>query len=69
MEPIRILIELADGVVNVTADRLVEVLVLRYDDLLADAVPERCPVAVNRRRVNRLFRDAAAGDEGAAPPE
>lgn len=57
MDPVRIVIEVSDGVVSVTADRPVEVLVLRYDDLLADAVPEACPVAVNHRRVNRLFRE------------
>lgn len=53
---IRVVIEVADGIVRVTADGRVEILLLRYDDLLADAQPEDCPVAVDRRRVERLFR-------------
>ena len=56
MDPIRIVIEIADGVVRVTSDRPVEVLVVRYDDLLAEPEPEDCPVAVDARRVERLFR-------------
>lgn len=56
MDPIRVVIEVADGVVRVTAARPVEVLLVRYDDLLADAQPEDCPVAVDARRVERLFR-------------
>ena len=56
MDPIRIVIEIADGVVRVAANRPAEVLLVRYDDLLADAQPEDCPVTVDARRVERLVR-------------
>lgn len=57
MDPIRLVIEIADGVVRVTAPRPVEVLLVRYDDLLADPRSEECSVAVSRARVAQLFRD------------
>ncbi len=56
MDPIRIVIEIADGVASVTANRPIEVLLVRYDDLLADAQREACPVAVDARRVEQLYR-------------
>lgn len=58
MEPVvRIVIEDASGVLRVTADRPVRVLLVRYDDLLADPQPEDLEVGVDPRRVERLFRD------------
>ena len=62
MDPIRIVIEIADGVARATANRPTEVLIVRYDDLLADAQREACPVAVDARRVERPFR-AHGGDQ------
>lgn len=61
MDPIRIVIEIADGVARATANRPVELLLIRYDDLLADAQSEDCQVVVNAHRVERLFR--AHGDD------
>ena len=54
---VRIVIEDADGVHRVTADRLVRVLLLRYDDLLADPQPENTEVDLDPQRVERLFRE------------
>ena len=62
MDPVRIVIEMADGVTRATADRPVELLLVRYDDLLADAQPEVCRVVVDARRVGRLFRAHGGGE-------
>lgn len=58
MDPVvRIVIEEADGVLRVTADRPVRVLLIRWDDLLADPQPEDLEVHVDPRRVGRLVRN------------
>lgn len=57
MEAVRIVIEDADGVLRVTADQPVRVLLVRWNDLLADPQPVECDVSVDPRRVERLFRD------------
>lgn len=58
MDPVpRIVIEDADGVLRVTADHPVRVLLVRWDDLLADPQPEDLEVSVDPRRVERLYRD------------
>lgn len=56
MDPIRIVIEMADSVISVTANQPIDVLLVRYDDLLADAQSEDCPVAVGARLVEQLYR-------------
>jgi len=56
VETIRIVIEDADGVIRVTTDHPVRVLLIRYDDLTADPQPEDLEVSVDPRRVERLFR-------------
>lgn len=63
METIRIVIEDADGVLTVTADRPVRVLLIRWDDLLADPQPDDLEVSVDPRRVERLFRNHDADEE------
>jgi hypothetical protein len=60
---VRIVIEDADGVLRVTADRPVRVLLIRYDDLLADPQPENLEVSVAPRRVRRLYRDPGTATE------
>ena len=54
---VRVVIEDADGVIRVTADRPVRVLLIRWDDLLADPQPEDLEVDLDPRRVGRLFRN------------
>jgi hypothetical protein len=57
VEPaVRIVIEDADGVLRVTASHPIHLLLLRYDDLLAEPRPVECDAGVNPRRVERLFR-------------
>lgn len=53
----RIVIEIADEAIKgITADGAAEVLVIRYDDLLASVVVEESPpVEVDAGRVARLF--------------
>lgn len=60
---VRIVIEDADGVTRVTADRPVQVLLVRYDDLLVEPQLVECDVSVNPRRVERLFRDPDSAAE------
>ena len=63
METIRIVIEDADGVLRVTADRSVRVLLVRYDDLLADPQTEDLAVSVDPRRAEQLFRKHNSDEE------
>jgi hypothetical protein len=64
VEPaVRIVIEDADGVLRVTADRPVRVLLVRYDDLLAAPQPEDLEVDVDPRRVRRMFRNHSDDEE------
>lgn len=53
---------MADGVAKATASRPIKLLLVRYDDLLAEAQPESCPVVVDAHRVEQLFR-AHGGEE------
>lgn len=64
MEPaVRIVIEDADGVLRVAADHPVRVLLIRYDDLLADPQPENIVVDLNPRRVEQLFQNHRDDEE------
>lgn len=64
MEPVaRIVIENADGVLRVTTDHPVRVLLIRWDDLLADPQPENLEVEVDPRRVERQFRNPTDTEE------
>ena len=63
METIRIVIEDADGVLRVTATHSIRLLLLRYDDLLADPQPVECDVSVDPRRVEQLFRNHNSDEE------
>ena len=60
---VRVVIEDADGVLRVAADRSVRVLLIRYDDLLADPQPENIEVDLNPRRVEQLFRTHNSDEE------
>jgi hypothetical protein len=60
---IRIVIEDADGVLRITADHPVRVLLLRYDDLLADPQREDLEVDLDPRRVERLFQNHSDDEE------
>lgn len=60
---VRIVIEDADGILRVTADRPVRVLLIRWDDLLADPQPEDLEVEVDPRRVERQFRNPTDTEE------
>ena len=51
-----LVIEDADGVIRVTADRPVQVLLIRYDDLTAAPQPEDIEVDLDPQRVEQLFR-------------
>lgn len=53
----RVVIEIADEAIKgITADGRLEVLVIRYDDLLASVIVEETPeVEVDVTRVQRLF--------------
>lgn len=54
---VRIVVEDADGVLRVTTDHPVRVLLIRWDDLLADPQPEDLSVDLDPRRVERLFEN------------
>lgn len=60
---IRLVIEDADGVIRVTADQPVRVLLIRYDDWTADPQPEDLEVSVDPRRVHRMYRDHSDDEE------
>ncbi|OAI41694.1 hypothetical protein AYO40_02555 [Planctomycetaceae bacterium SCGC AG-212-D15] len=53
----RVVIEVADEAIKaITADGALEVLLIRYDDLLASVIVEEAPgVEVDAGRVRRLF--------------
>ena len=63
METIRIVIEDADGVLRVAATHSIRLLLLRYDDLLADPQQENIVVDLNPRRVEQLFQNHNSDEE------